>query len=70
MPYSGPKLKPSRYNTFVQLPESGKLLGFNSISGVAVEFPYDAGASVKHVLASPNGEYSDTDNHSPERSVL
>ena len=61
MPKATPQLKPSRYNRFIKLPESGLLLGFNGISTIAVEFPMDISDGIERILASPNGEYSGDD---------
>jgi len=58
MPNTSPNLKRSRYNSFIKLPESGLLLGFNGISTLAVEFPIEISDTIEKILASPNNEYS------------
>jgi len=56
-----PAIKSSRYNSFINLPESGKLLGYNGISTLAVEFPISEAESIKKILDNPNAEYTGKD---------
>lgn len=51
-----PRLKPSRYNSFVNLPESGIILAFNGISTLAVEFPIEVGGVIKQILSEPDAD--------------
>ena len=52
------ELKPSKYNSFVTLKDSGILLGYNGISTLAVEFPIDKGGIVNKIVSSPNADCS------------
>ncbi|UCH95244.1 MAG: radical SAM protein [Candidatus Aminicenantes bacterium] len=51
--------KPSHYNCFVNLPESGVLLAYNGITTAAAEFPIETKEIIGRILESPNSEYSD-----------
>jgi len=59
MPALMPEIKASRYNSFIRLQESKKLLGYNGISTFAVEFPIDVAETIEKILCSPNGDSTD-----------
>ena len=51
--------KPSRYNCFIDLPDTGVRLGYNGISTAGVEYPIGIAGEIDRILGEPNTEYSD-----------